>query len=305
MLLVEQQSGALAAPSPALIPRAGGSIAPRKCATTHGADVTVDEQTEALVSNERARLMKVRKAKTASSDDQRTARPTDLNLLAASTKYIDVYFHDIYGTNGTGKLTQTAVTDQIKVLNTAYGPYGFQFNLKQTNFVQNDGWFYNLDYSSSAATQMKTSLHQGTAKTLNFYTAQLAGGLLGWATFPWEYSQNGPTDGVVIDYRTLPGGSLQGYNLGGTAVHEAGHWLGLYHTFQGGCSGKGDYVDDTPAERDPTTGCPANKDTCTASGLDPIHNYMDYSTDACYTEFTEGQTVRMTALVSQYRGITA
>jgi hypothetical protein len=38
---------------------------------------------------------------------------------------------------------------------------------------------------------------------------------------------------------------------------------------------------------------PAWKDTCSAPGLDPIHNYMDYSYESCYREFTPGQTQRM------------
>jgi hypothetical protein len=78
-----------------------------------------------------------------------------------------------------------------------------------------------------------------------------------------------------------------------TATHEACHWLNLAHTFEGACNNWGDHVADTPPEATPTSGCPAGKDTCSEPGLDPIHNYMDYSYDQCYTEFTAGQALRM------------
>ena len=224
---------------------------------------------------------------------------------AAATATIPVYVHQIRSTTGTGTITSSQVSQQITVLNNAYAGSGFGFNLVGQDITVNNSWSA-AGPGTAAETQMKTALRQGGKNTLNIYTNNMGGGLLGWATFPSDYTRSPNLDGIVILYSSLPGGSAVPYNLGDTATHEVGHWMGLYHTFQGGCNGSGDQVSDTPAERSPAYGCPTGRDTCKgkkpgAAGLDPITNFMDYSDDACMFEFTTGQSSRMSAQWALYR----
>jgi hypothetical protein len=197
------------------------------------------------------------------------------------------------------------VAAQMAVLNRAFAgqdssaaastAFRFKLTSGSPRFFVNVAW-YNAVPGSPAELDMKRALRRGDARRLNVYTGSLPDGSLGFTYFPNRYKSQPSLDGVMLWEDSLPGGSAaERHNEGHTLDHEVGHWLNLFHTFQDGCSRKNDRVADTPPEEFSSSNCPNFvKDTCTAPGVDPVHNYMDYSDDGCTNRFTPGQSRRMT-----------
>ncbi len=199
-----------------------------------------------------------------------------------------------------GNLSDQDIQDQIAWMNTAFAGTGFSFTLASIDRTSNRGWFDRCDQPNNE-NQMRSALAVDPATHFNIYSCAPSGGLLGRATFPWSYPEDSYRHGVLVHHQTLPSGTAAPYNEGDVMVHETGHYLGLYHTFQGGCSAPGDSVADTPYEASPASGCPVGRDSCASSGLDPITNYMDYSDNYCMNEFTAGQISRMQSSVATYK----
>ena len=297
------------------------------CATD---DPTLDEQWHSqatLVAWRKQQQQQVQSTGGGGSSRQQQQQPI----------HIPVKWHSVARDDGSDTTTNAQILASIAALNIAYAQpdnnnmnigFVFDFDISQDlTFTQNTLWHTaNRDRREDKA--MKQALRQGDCRTLNIYSTGSFQGIFGWGTKPFECTDQIDTitehnincvstctpdllydDGVVIRYDVVAGGPLELYREGDVLVHEVGHWLGLYHTFQGhDCSLPGDFIDDTPAERQPARGCEDTfRDTCRGDkdnppGLDPIHNYMDISNDICMFEFTDGQFEWMRATWDTWRG---
>lgn len=224
---------------------------------------------------------------------------------------IDVYVHVIITDAGKGGVSKSRIKKQISVLNKAYAGKSssrsrktpFSFKLKDVDKTKSSDWYdwSNPARDASDDIEAKAALHRGGFDDLNLYVTGLSDDLLGYATFPFATTL--AQDGVVVLNASLPGGSAERYDKGDTLTHEVGHWLGLFHTFENGCSDPGDEVDDTAyqADGDNVFSCSTKLDTCLGAGKDPVHNFMSYGDDKCLDRFTKGQAARMATTWLAYR----
>ncbi|MCF8239250.1 MAG: FG-GAP-like repeat-containing protein [Saprospiraceae bacterium] len=245
---------------------------------------------------------------------------------------LPIVFHIIHN-NGAENVADAAVMASVSNLNAAFqnvAPYGpsagvatqFQFCMAQQdpNGMPTTG----VDRFQNSLTVMDKDFQDLAVKDLvrwdpgcyinvwvvaEINSSASGNSVAGYATFPQSHGTL--VDGIVIEAKYL------GSNPENTVVliHEMGHYLGLYHTFEGGCSNAdctqdGDRVCDTPPDQSTAhVACPIGMNSCTTdaqSGYssdqqDQIENYMDYSDLSCYDRFTQGQSDRMDFMFGQFR----
>jgi hypothetical protein len=236
--------------------------------------------------------------------EARTTKVLAGRRVASTSVTVPVYVHVMTSKTRAGDVSDVRIARQIDVLNQTYSgrdadhpggvDTGFRFTLAGTDRYADNTW-----HTDGSSTTYRARTRRGGPGALNIWLVDFD--YLGIATFPWDDASAASTDGIRVQFSSLPGGSAAHYDEGKTVTHETGHWLGLYHTFQDGCVAPGDEVGDTPSQSSPSTGCPVGRDSCSAPGLDPIHNYMDYSYDGCYQSFTVGQVTRMKKMWRAYR----
>lgn len=246
---------------------------------------------------------------------------------------IPTVIYIIHDGTAASNISMQQIQSQIDQLNEDFAPHGYTFCyakrnvLDTTYFVPQAGDSAGIFRINNAAlADLDEYTEDALLKALSplpyqrylriFVVANISpAGVLGYALLPGSGSTR---DGIVIRADVFGSNNycqscnlMSQYNLGKTLTHEAGHYLNLYHTFQGGCTPEpqpgitcqtvGDRVCDTPPTEG-TFGCPTPAPlSCGTTTAQQVENYMDYTNDGCKSMFSAGQKSRMDFSISAYR----
>lgn len=268
---------------------------------------------------------------------ERYRNPLENTSQSGGIIYIPVVVHvihngDAYGVNE--NITDEQVESQITVMNQDYrkmlgtpgyntNPVGADIQIEfvlakvdpngnPTNGIDRVNMCQSYWDMTTADETLKPATIWNPTQYMNMWSVNFGGDdatTLGYAQFPSTGFSTANTDGVVAGYGYFGSSDLAAgnfaapYDKGRTMTHEVGHFLGLYHTFEGGCAGEnntsGDYCADTPAVSGPNFGC-SPTDSCPTGSADMIENYMDYTDDTCMNIFTLEQKARAVAVMNTY-----
>jgi hypothetical protein len=239
---------------------------------------------------------------------------------------IPVVFHVIYNSSAEN-ISKASIVNQMQTLNETFRAKNKDISNVSEQFkslvadcriefrlATKDPWGrctdgidrVQSDLTVNATDQVKAVSWWDSRMYLNIWVVEnvgikVSGGIVaGYSKFPWDAANDPANDGIIMDYHFI------GKNQK-VLTHEVGHYLGLYHTFQDGCTDdervQGDHVFDTPAASEANYGCPKNLNSCEKGDNDlpdMIENFMDY-TDCRYM-FTEKQKVRARWFLGNPRG---
>jgi hypothetical protein len=250
--------------------------------------------------------------------------------------YIPVVFHIIHD-DSLQNISQSQIMDQIRILNEdfrkAAGTPGFSSDPASTDMLiefrlaqydpsgrKSDGinriessLTNNADDAAKALSYWDSKYYLNVWVVKSIKNSDPTSMILGYAQFPWDRNSRPTTDGIIIRADQIGVIGIGSASQGGrTLTHEIGHWLGLYHTFQGGCVGgtssncatQGDQICDTPPVQSSSSGCSVGKNSCTNDVPDlpdMVRNYMDYSDGNCLNTYTAGQKTRVYSCLANYR----
>ncbi len=240
-----------------------------------------------------------------------------------TNEVLPVVVHVIHD-NGPENISPALINDGIQHLNDAFsnlGAYtsntgtnvGIQFCLARRDpdgnattginrvlFPQ----YVNIDMNDNSGPIMKASTQWDPLEYINIWVVRdiVNGSVAGYATLPSAHGL--VLDGIVLEYNFFGGTPENSVTL----IHEMGHYLGLFHTFEGGCFNDncledGDRICDTPPDNtnSPADLCPGTVQdlSCNGDGQNDLDdNFMDYKTPVCQINFTPQQGVRMCQVIS-------